>query len=853
MIFQGGFFFVTFQISVPGSHNLKCKKFKWRHEMKKSIVLIVFNLLLILSLTAQQKFKINGKLLDKDTKKEISGANITLLNNNKRTISDKQGYFELNDLNSGKYTLKISIIGYEKTMQEVVIDKNDVPGLIYELKEIALPGQSVVVTALRGTEGITPTTFSTYKKEELEKRYTTQDIPVLLSELPSTTFYSESGNGIGYNYINIRGFDQRRISVMINGIPQNEPEDHNVYWLDFPDLAGNLDDIQVQRGGGSAFYGPASIGGSINLITSNFTQKKGISVFAGAGSFNTQKYAVSFSSGLIDNEYSFYGKLSKIKSDGYRDKSWIDYNSYFLGAIRYDENITTQIHLYGGPISDHLAYYGIPKGMTENEDTRKYNPIQRNEEVENFSQPHYELLQEFRIGDNITLNHSIFYIEGEGFFNYDGSWGDTSYFRMTNEFGFNPKQNPENALIKAFVHNRQGGWLPRISWNHESGELTAGLELRMHRSLHYGKVEWASNLSAGIPADFHYYEYKGGKDIFSVYLHELYHLNADMNILADLQYSYNKYKIFDQKFIGTDFSMPYNFVNPKFGINYNINKTLTSYLTISYVSREPKLNNLYDAGAERDGATPQFELKNDGTYDFSKPLVKPENLLNFEIGAGYNCPSFSSTLTFYWMDFNNEIVKSGKLDRFGQPITGNADKTRHIGTEITTQYLILESLKISGNLTYSKNTFIKNKTYIEVDDPWIDVNNPGSHGGFTLVEVSLDGNRISGFPDLLANLNVSYNQHGINSSLIFQYVGKQYTDNFENNIYRPVNDNVVDPYLITNFYLDYNPGSIFEGINITFKFQINNIFDKLYVTHGEGDEFFPAAGRNFFGGIQINL
>ena len=83
-----------------------------------------------------------------------------------------------------------------------------------------------------------------------------------MSELPSTTFYSESGNGIGYNYLSIRGFDQRRITVSVNGIPQNDPEDHNVYWLDFPDLLANTELIQVQRGAGSGVFGYPAIGGS---------------------------------------------------------------------------------------------------------------------------------------------------------------------------------------------------------------------------------------------------------------------------------------------------------------------------------------------------------------------------------------------------------------------------------------------------------------------------------------------------------------------------------------------------------------------------------------------------------------
>ncbi len=141
----------------------------------------------------------------------------------------------------------------------------------------------VIITATQATERVTPVTFSDLNRTQLQQRYSTQDVPVLLSELPSVTYYSENGNGIGYNYINIRGFDQRRISIMVNGVPQNDPEDHNVYWIDFPDLMASAGNIQVQRGAGSAFYGPPAIGGSVNLVTNPFMPKPSLTLEAMGG------------------------------------------------------------------------------------------------------------------------------------------------------------------------------------------------------------------------------------------------------------------------------------------------------------------------------------------------------------------------------------------------------------------------------------------------------------------------------------------------------------------------------------------------------------------------------------------
>ena len=278
--------------------------------------------------------------------------------------------------------------------------------LLITLEKIILPSQTILIEASVGKKGITPISFDKISKEEIQKDYLVQDIPNYLSQLPSTTFYSENGNGIGYNYLSIRGFDQRRISVSINGIPQNDPEDHNVYWLDFPDLLASTELIQVQRGSGSGVVGYPAIGGSINIITSPFSEKPKFDLSTSYGSYNTRKYSASFSSGLLDNKYSIYTKLSQIISSGYREKSWSKFNSYHLSVVRYDDKLTSQLNLFGGPISDGLAYTGIAKFAVKDKQLRKdnysfweadengytYTLDRRPDEIENFSQPHFELL-----------------------------------------------------------------------------------------------------------------------------------------------------------------------------------------------------------------------------------------------------------------------------------------------------------------------------------------------------------------------------------------------------------------------------------------------------------------------------
>lgn len=814
--------------------------------MKAQLIVLMFFASVIVH--AQPTATLEGRVFDGASKRGLEGANILVQGTSLGTAAAKDGSFRLSQIPAGEHIVNVTYVGYTKKALTVTLREGEVQTLNVPLDQTILPGQTIVITATRGRERETPVTFSTVSARDLAERYSTQDIPQLLSELPSATFYSENGNGIGYNYVNIRGFDQRRISVMINGIPQNDPEDHNVYWLDFPDLAANLQDIQLQRGAGSAFYGPPAIGGSVNLVTSNFSGLPGIQLYSGVGSYNTRKYSVAVQSGLVGEQYQIYGRLSRILSDGYRENSWTDFSSYFLGAVRYDESMTTQFNFFGGPVADHLAYYGIAKADAYSSDSerRRQNPIARPEEIENFSQPHYELLHEWRLADNLTLNNSLFLITGDGFFDYDGSWAPYSYYRITKENGFDVSGDPDNlyipnALIRAFVSNTQYGWLPRISWKHQDGELTAGVEARIHRSFHWGALRWGENLPAGVTPDYHYYEYRGAKDILSLYARELYRLRDDLTLSLDLQYAYNKYRLYEEKYVGTDFSVPYHFLNPRIGINYNISDRINIYTQVSYTSREPRLKNLYDAAEASTPAswgpvTPQFRTLPDGRYDFDDPLVKPEALLNVELGAGYTTDQFRATVNLYHMDFTDEIIKKGQLDRFGQPVTGNAPKTLHQGLEVTGWLRLTDELELQGNASLSRNRLEEYTVYSKGKPQ------------------SLNGNTIAGFPEFLANARLTYRREGLLFSLAMQHVGEFYTDNFQDpGKTAPDPERTVDAYTVFNTWVGYTfdiPSLVKEA---EARVQVNNLFNNYYASNGSGAEFFPAADRNIFASLRINL
>lgn len=814
--------------------------------------LLVF-LLLSTSMLFAQAQKYTGHVTDQEGN-PLYLANVVLLNSNVGTTTKEDGEFNLMaEFDSGDVII-ISYVGYKSkklNIEKVDFSKQN----LVVLEKIPFTSQTVLVKGSIGKKGITPMAFAKVTQKDIENSYVHQDVPEYLSYLPSTTFYSESGNGIGYNYLSIRGFDQRRIAISVNGIPQNDPEDNNVYWHDMPNILSSVGLVQVQRGAGGGVIGYPAVGGSINIITSNFSDKPRFEIGADFGSYNTRKYSASFGSGLINDKYSVYVNLSKTMSDGYRDLSWADFNSFYVSAVRYDKNITTQINIYGGPISDGLVYNGLPKEVIKNRELRKANysywewdkgndkfqpwsTKRRATEIENFSQPHYELLNEVKFSDNVTFNSALFLVIGNGFFDYDGSWaipayGYDDYFRLLAN-GYDTT-NVNNALIRATVENTQWGWIPRLSIKHSKGNLIVGGEFRIHRSNHYGNINFAENLPSNVPADYQYYYYNGAKDIINVFANEQYQLTSKFNVLAELQLAYHKYRIYNEKYVGNDFSVDGLFLNPRLGLNYQFSQDINSYFSFAHVTREPRLKNYYDAAESSANEVPQFKVDTNGKYDFANPLVTPEIMNSFELGTNYNTRKLTLSANMFYMLFTNEIVKSGQLDRFGQAITGNMDKTTHAGIELSGTYKANRYFNFTLNGTYSKNRITEGYYYKKGK------------------EYDLSDNSISGFPDITANGIMQFKYNGFFTQIWMKYVGGFYTDNFGSITGITNYDNKVDPYFVSNILISYQFKSkpIFNSIKIFA--QANNIFDNLYAAYGSGEEFFPAAERNFTAGVKIEL
>ncbi len=786
------------------------------------------------------------------------------------------------------YTAIILVIAYTHTFSQSKELSND------SIKTYKTPS----ITVSTGREAISTQIidYPIITHSDINKSYYNQDLPLILNQLPSVISYSESGGGIGYSNLSIRGFDQRRIAVMINGVPQNDPEDQNFYWINLSDLATSLESIEVQRGAGMSIYGPAAIAGSINLSTLNYFNTRGINLSTGIGfqeygadSYKqiSSRFGLEYSSGLIDNKYAFYSKISRINSFGYRDNSWAYLTNYFFSAARIDDKLISQINIYGGMQDDALSYNGLPYQYIKDSNNRlknysyfsyskdgntvDYTTIRRNQEIENFSQPIIELLNDWQINDNTNFKSSLFFKVGEGFFDIDGTgWTDKYSFRLTPQNGFIDAKDPQNPIIRSFVGNKTFGWIPKIEMKDNLGDLLLGAEIRIHNSIHWGKIEYAEDLPANYNPDYQFYTYQGHRQIFSIFASQKIDINNQFKIGLDLQLVYHNYNIDDEKsglnyttyqstsgIVGNGgdlFNINYIFANPRLSATYSLDNYHKLYLSAAYTSREPRMKNFYAASDAFSGATPQFKqviLGTDTLIDFTNPLVKPEKMLDLELGWDYKSEKLTANINLYAMEYFDELVKNGQLDLFGVPIDGNAPRTSHYGIEIMASHNIMRNKY--GKLDIGANTTISSNKIIELDY----ITKKGD-------KISLKGNNISGFPDLLANIKLEYTFKDFNINIFYRYVGQMPTDNFgsllqtDDRIKANLKSeyyyiNTLDSYSTINIDIAYILYNILSFQKLRFHLHINNVTNQLYAAYAIGKEFFPAAERNYYFGIEVGL
>jgi iron complex outermembrane receptor protein len=808
---------------------------------------------------------LSGAVTDSQTGQPVPGVYIKIAGGDLATVSDSTGAFSFADAPGDDIKMIASATGYEVVVKHL---RNASDAADIALIPKILRGQDIVVTASRARKGETPAAFSNLTNADINRDYWSQDMPVLLSTLPNVYAYSDAGSGIGYSYLKMRGFDQKRVAVMLNGIPLNDADSHEVFWVDLPDFAASADDIQIQRGVGSSLYGASALGGSINIVT-GMSPTPRLNAESGYGSYNTRKLSLSGNSGLVNDNYAFYGRFSQIETDGYRDNSWTQSYSYFVGLARFDRDMVWKLNAYGGPEESHLAYKGITREMMAT--SRRYNELEFDGEIDHFNQPHYELLHDWNPGPGWKFSNTLYYFNGDGHYTQNRSARDIeeyfpgysgidvadsllapkNYYALDDSGSF-AVDDGHYTLIKADIIKRptvseyDWGWIPRITYSLGRMETTVGGEIRIHRAHHFGEVVWASTYPVGLPPRARYYDYRGKSGTASVYALETYRIGERLSLMANIQYQRHSYELFDDNRFGVGFKRSFDYLSPRGGVNFRIGPSLDFFASISTSSRHPAFKDIYDPTDY--WSNPSYKPDNyrvvGAGWDFVGKEVKPERLLDFELGSDFkarlNAVAVQGTINLYRMQITDEILPyAGQIDDMGYPISGNAEKTIHQGLEFSCDAAFPANLILAGNFSVNDDHFQRYVEYGFDYENWV------------ALEYDRSGKRIGGFPEAIANYRIEWTKGDLALGLNGSYIGRQYIDNGQTHR--------LDPFHLLGTVISYELGRLAGLRSLVATARINNVADKKYVASGyiEPDDNQPryivGAERNAYISLKASF
>jgi iron complex outermembrane receptor protein len=508
--------------------------------------------------------------------------------------------------------------------------------------------EAVTVSAIRARSKA-PISATTIDAVEIERRSFGQDVPLLLQGTPSLIAHSETGTYWGYSYLRIRGIDQSRINFTIDGIPLNDPEDQVLYFADFPDLANSVTSIQVQRGVGSSAPGTASYGGSINFQTVPLVSApRGLQLQAQGGSFGSARASLEYATGVTSSGIAAYGRVSALRSGGYRHHSGMEGRSGFLSAAHVGARHVLKLTGIVGLFADTLAYFGATR--TELSQDRRFNPL-RPDEVDRFGEQLVALSYSRNLASGTSASASVYRISANGNYNCSSqcALADGDVWNYHLDFA---------------TYGTTTTWqLQRENWRASVGA---------HAST-YSRDHYAFERLSGQPESRLYFNtgHKGDASAFSKLELDV----GDLTVFGDLQGRRAQFRYTPDANAGITPPSPvaWTFFNPKAGATLRLRAGLDAFASYGVNSREPARTDML-AGLDNLDATIV-----DSVGPFSR--VRPERVHDAEAGVRFRGPAWSLETNVFAMEFRNEILPVGKLIYGYTPLRTNVRSSWRRGLE----------------------------------------------------------------------------------------------------------------------------------------------------------------------------
>lgn len=793
----------------------------------KKILGTIAGSLAMFSLFAQ--YTVKGNVSTSRTQQPIESVTVMLIDGQKvyQYITKADGYFEFSKLKQGTYQLTAQHVSM-KTVRQTVMLSQQTSSINIQMEENAFFLEPLEVKSIRAADK-SPFAKTNLTKADLAKVNLGQDLPFLLNQTPSVVVNADAGNGVGYTGIRIRGSDATRINMTINGIPYNDAESQGLFLVNLPDLASSVNSIQIQRGVGTSSNGAGAFGATLNLSTNEFNESAYGEINNSFGSFNTRKHTVKAGTGVLNKYFTADIRLSQITSDGFIDRAASNLQSFYFSPVYTTDKTSIRLNIISGKEKTYQAWYGIPEAMLAT--NRRFNSagtakpgIPYENETDNYQQDHYQFFVNHAINNKWAFNTALFYTKGKGY--YEQYRNDETYSR----YGL-PTIVVGTTTITRSDFIRQL-WLDNdfygqvFSLQHKSAkqQFTVGGGWNRYDGQHFGKIIWADK--GGVPEGYKWYDLGALKTDINLYSKWQQRVGKYIDVFADVQYRQVYYRMDgfrDNPTLAT--KRNFNFFNPKAGITYSRNNW-NAFISFAVGNKEPNRDD-FEAGAAQ------------------QPIH--ETLHDLEIGVEQRKGSNMWSANFFFMNYKNQLVLTGKVNDVGAYTRTNIPESYRLGVELQGVKTINRWMKLQGNLTLSEN---KVRNFVGFID---DYDNGGQ------ITVAYGKQDIAFSPAVTGASTITILPFkNAELGLLSKYVSRQYLDN------TGTIGSSLNPFFVQDIRWSYTITTkwckelVLTGL-------INNILDRKYEPNGytfsyiaggsltTENYYYPMAGTNVMFGVNIKL
>jgi len=824
---------------------------------------------------------ISGKIVGSGSGQPIPSVNIRIAGSDKGTATDNFGYFILRAQCSSQ-TLVFSSIGYLTDSLSIFLKGEESVDLgVIALRKASIGLEEISIIAPEAQDRRTPVSVSSIRSEAIEQRLGDQPLPVIMNSAPGV-YATRTGGGSGDASVNIRGFKQENVALLLNGIPIGSVENGLVYWNNWLGLTEATQQIQVQRGLGVSNVALNSIGGTINIITRTTNIEKGGSLKFSLTDYGNFKTTLMLSSGRLKNNFSVTFLGSRFSGPGYVDATYNSGWAYYLSMTKeFNKRHMIVFTALGNPEKHGQRNFKMTRdeidryGLKYNKDWGSYNGEINNASENFYHKPHLSLNHYWNIDETSLLATSFYISYGSGGGKWNDSFGNNpwifSYYNPSGQIDWETiyQINDTNTQVYTLANgtdtsgysvNIQTDFLASHIWTgllstykKDLGpyfKLTAGIHGRLFRSTLQQKVRDLLGGDFYIDGYLYAVDGVGGRDqvrhVGDIVKIDNGAINDYLGVFGQLGYSAGNFSAFMAGTLSGNWyrrTDPYNYIqNPesdwvyksgydlKLGGNYNLNEYHNIYLNGGYFSRAPYFKFVFG----NFNNIPTENLKNEKTWAV-------------EAGYGLNLKATRFRINSYYTRWADKSILTNEYNQFEDPSMVQGLDALHMGIEAELEQKITPWLSAGGSLSVGNWQWKNNVTALVFND---------DNAVVDTINVYADGLYVGDAPQKQVSLFATVRiMKAVTLSAYYNYYDDLYADFSPNTRTNPDDD--AQPYKLPAYHnLDMYASCPFRigQIQAQIDAGCQNVLNSSYIIRGQdgvthtAEDFtgFWGFGRTFF-------